>query len=163
MILHACSCVLLWVMCFDITHILSNLRTNMTFKESDMYGLQRGILLFPCNDVPFSSLFSSLFHVSRPFSSSLFCLQWVTAASETLLRTAVESTSKILSMTRPCKWLTHNTLAIYNTTVLMYQVLLNIEHCQTVTVSHSKSEWMAVLHEDQGMNFKDLSQIKTRL
>lgn len=100
----ACFC---WVMCFDITHILSNLRTNVTFKESDICGLQKGIILFPCNNVLFYSFLFSfpMSHILSP-SLSLSCLQWVTAASETLPRTAVESTSKILSMTHPCKWFT---------------------------------------------------------
>lgn len=85
MLVAVCFC---WVMCFDITHILSNLRTNVMFKESDMYGLRRGILSFTCNDVLFPLFSLPFFHVSCPFS-------FLSAVSDSCFRNLAEDRSGI--------------------------------------------------------------------
>jgi len=89
------------------------------------------------------------FPMSHVLPPSLSCLQWVTAASETLLRTAVESTSKILSMTHPCKWFTHKHIGFV-------QYYFPCIKCQTCIkhVSHSLyfcAEWMDELLKDKGL------------
>lgn len=61
---------LCWVMCFDITHILSNLGTKVTFKEWDVFGLKMGIVLFSWNDVLFISSTSLILRLSPP------CSEW---------------------------------------------------------------------------------------
>ncbi|KTF95246.1 hypothetical protein cypCar_00022440 [Cyprinus carpio] len=64
------------------------LETNVMFKESDMYGLRRGILSFTCNDVLFP-LFSLPFsHVSCPFS-------FLSAVSDSCFRNLAEDRSGI--------------------------------------------------------------------
>lgn len=125
----ACFC---WVMCFDITHILSNLRTNMTFKELDICGLQKGIILFPCNNVLFFLFSLFFFYVSHPFSISLspVCSEWQ------LLQKPCWG-PQWSQPQRSCPWPILVSDSQFAFLPPMHQVLFTIGHCQMGIVSHS--------------------------